>query len=187
MSETIVSTDSLQYEENKCANIKLCKKDDRSIEKEQLQIDKKDSTAHSNKRQSKKKRETDTADIVSSSIHQLHSEQELDRAIKSNQFVIVEFVASWCGACKSIQDFYNDLSDLYQDSIYCTRIVCDKNKQTKKIATSYNIGSYPVFIVFANEKVVNRWDGADRGKLEATFERQGKGSKFKKKRGGKSR
>ena len=51
----------------------------------------------------------------------------------------------------------------------------------------YNIGSYPVFIVFVNETVVNRWDGADRGKLEATFERLGKGSKFKKKRGGKSR
>ena len=187
MSETIVNTNSLQYEENKCANLNLCKKDGGAAEEEQVQIDKKDGTAHSNKRKSKKKRETDTADIVSSSIHPLHSEQDLSRVIKSNKCVIVEFVTSWCGACKSIQDFYNDLSDLHRDSIYSSRVICDKNKQTKKIATSYNIGSYPVFIVFVNETVVNRWDGADRGKLEATFERQGKGSKFKKKRGGKSR
>lgn len=187
MSEKIVRRNSFQYEENKCTNVNLCKGDDRLKDKEELEINKKDSAHKSKKKSRQKKREIDTSDIVSSSIHQLHSEQDLDGAIKSNQIVIVEFVTSWCGACKSIHDFYADLSDLHQDSVFSTRVVCDKNKQTKKIATSYNIRSYPVFIVFANERVVNRWDGADRGKLEATFERQEKGSKLKKKRSGKSR
>ena len=135
---------------------------------------------------------------------QIHSEHDFDKLITSKSegsLILVEFVTTWCGACKSILPLYEELStkaastgaadddDDEDVQIVCTQVICDKNKQTKKLATKYQIGSYPVFLVLEasnnGNKQIDRWEGADQGKLIKVFERfdgdSGGGGKSKKK------
>mmetsp|Transcript_12736 Transcript_12736/g.21242 ORF Transcript_12736/g.21242 Transcript_12736/m.21242 type:complete len:111 (-) Transcript_12736:43-375(-) len=98
-------------------------------------------------------------------------------------------MTDWCGACKSVEEYYDDLAAEFSSVdgvITCAKIQCDKNKQTKKVAVSYNVKSYPVFAAFRGGSLATRFDGADKGKLEAMFERLdggGGGGKMKGKKG----
>lgn len=145
---------------------------------------------------SKKKGETikDKSTNSSSFIQNIYSQHELDALLQKQsdgigpEIIIVEFVTTWCGACKSIQPLFEKLASQQEpDQLMATQVVCDKNKQTKKYATSVNINSYPVFWVFRNGKEMTRWNGADVGKLEKVFSQtmtsgKRKGGKKKKKR-----
>ena len=126
----------------------------------------------------------------SSFIKTLHSQQELSAMLESNEAVIVEFLASWCGACAGIEPLYEDLPASADEGHgpKAAQVISDKNKETKKLAASFGVGSYPVFVVFENGIESGRWNGADRGKLEKTFDRLGeggggRGGKSKKKKG----
>lgn len=132
----------------------------------------------------------------SKAIKALHTQQELDAFVAEERTAIVEFVASWCGACKGIQPLLDDM--MAEQSLSCeegeggvAQVVCDKNRETKKLAAALGVGSYPVFVVYENGAITDRWNGADRGKLEKAFERIGGGNsggdkkkKNKKKKGG---
>mmetsp|Transcript_24379 Transcript_24379/g.51081 ORF Transcript_24379/g.51081 Transcript_24379/m.51081 type:complete len:215 (+) Transcript_24379:33-677(+) len=157
----------------------------------------KSSSNSSSKRNKKQKQKEETSSIIRT----LHNQQDVDAFLSTNDAVIIEFMTTWCGACKSIEEYYCDLSvvsnnnDKDNDSgdvVRTARVICDKNKQTKKVAASYHVKSYPVFVAFKDGVVFNRFDGADRGKLEAAFERLGGGGSSgsggkKKKRGGRSK
>jgi thioredoxin 1 len=123
----------------------------------------------------------------------LHTQQELDKLISQNDAVIVEFKTSWCGACKAIEPLLEELAEVHTESVGVAVVMCDKNKETKKLATAHNVSSYPVFVLFQNGAVDGRWNGADDGKLEKAFERLsggggGRGGGGKKKgKGGKRR
>ena len=121
------------------------------------------------------------------SIVTLHGQQDLDAFISTNDAVMVEFMTSWCGACKAIEGYYEELSSSNMDFVRSAKVICDKNKQTKKLAAGYNVNSYPVFVAFKDGAVSTRFDGADKGKLESTFERLVGGGGKKKKRGGRSK
>ena len=121
----------------------------------------------------------------SSNITTLHSQQDIDAFLSKNDAVIIEFMTDWCGACKSIEEYYDELGKEFgsTDGVRYARLNCEKNKQTKKVAASYNIKSYPVFAAFRDENLASRFDGADKGKLEAMFERLGGGGGKEKGRG----
>ena len=135
-----------------------------------------------NNKAGKKKKDTTKS---SSNITTLHSQQDIDAFLSKNDAVVIEFMTDWCGACKSIEKYYDELAEEFgsTDGVRCARLNCEKNKQTKKVAASYNIKSYPVFAAFRDENLASRFDGADKGKLEAMFERLGGGGGKKKGRG----
>ena len=109
-------------------------------------------------------------------IRTIHSKPDLE-ALVSNQTTVtllVEFVTSWCGACQAIAPLLEELvaaamDDDDDDAMQVVQVVCDKNKETKKLATAFHVTSYPVFVVFRGGQEVQRWNGADRGKLEKVF------------------
>jgi thiol-disulfide isomerase/thioredoxin len=141
----------------------------------------------------KKKQKKNAGGSASSSfIQTIHSQQELSTLLESKDAVIVEFMTTWCGACAGIAPLYEELAqsaaEEQDDPLQAAQVICDKNKETKKLATTFSVGSYPVFVVFENGTESSRWNGADRGKLEKAFERGsggGRGGKGKKKKGGK--
>jgi thioredoxin 1 len=132
------------------------------------------------------------APASSTFLRALHTQQELDKLISQNNAVIVEFKTSWCGACKAIEPLLEELAEVHAESVQVTVVMCDKNKETKKLATAHNVSSYPVFVLFQNGAVDGRWNGADNGKLEKAFERLsgdggGRGGGKKRGKGGKRR
>ena len=80
----------------------------------------------------------------------LHGEQDFNAFVSTHPAVIVEFMTSWCGACKGIEDYFEELSlssvchdhtsshqDEHQDLgvgaglVRSAKVFCDKNKDTK--------------------------------------------------------
>lgn len=125
-------------------------------------------------------------------VRTLHSQADLNALLASNNdttpTVIVEFIATWCGACKSIAEQWQDLAAEHKDGyIVCATVVCDKNKTTQKLSAEFGVKSYPVFIVWHQGQQVHKWNGADIGKLVKAFEKYGAaggGGKKGKGRGG---
>ena len=113
-------------------------------------------------------------------IKNAHTQHELDRILTQGVPIIVEFVTTWCGACKNIAPLYEELAMMHNETVQSLRIVCDKNKETKKLAAAYGIKSYPVFLLYdEGGNAIGRWDGADAGKLEKAFENLTGGRKKK--------
>lgn len=135
----------------------------------------------------KSKHKKSGKNVNSKWIQQLHTEQEMNSLISNNEAVVIEFVTSWCGACKGIEPMFEELAENHNESIQSAKVMCDKNRETKKLATTYGVSSYPVFIVFENGRQTSKWNGADRGKLEKTFERHSNGGGRGRAKGGRKK
>jgi thioredoxin 1 len=123
---------------------------------------------------------------TSSVLAKINSQQDLDRFKESSDVLIVEFVTSWCGACKGIAPRLEELATSHAESVVVVQVHCDsKNKETKKLVSSMGVTSYPVFVVYSQGIQVQKWDGADVGKLEGVFEKYpgGRSDKGRKKKG----
>ena len=139
-----------------------------------------------------KPKKNSSAAASQGAVRTLHSQADLNALLASSNdsttTVIVEFITTWCGACKSIATQWQDLAAEHDDGqLVCATIVCDKNKTTQKLAAEFGVKSYPVFIVWHQGQQVQKWNGADIGKLVKAFEKYGAaggGGKKGKGRGG---
>ncbi|KAL3942929.1 MAG: hypothetical protein SGBAC_002957 [Bacillariaceae sp.] len=146
-----------------------------------------------NKRRNNKNMGGGTQQSVSP-IQQIHTQNDLNKLLQQNNTVLLEFVTTWCGACHGIQPLYEELAQTEVENnansdamLRSTQVVCDKNKETKKLASMNGVGSYPVFVLYRQGREVSKWKGADVGKLEKTFENFGGGSGGKRGRDGKGK
>lgn len=74
--------------------------------------------------------------------------------------------ADWCGPCRAIAPFYEQLSNQLSrpNQITFTKINTDNQKQ---IAQTYNITAMPTFMIFKNGRETQRIRGADPKALDA--------------------
>jgi thioredoxin 1 len=77
--------------------------------------------------------------------------------LESDQPAMVDFWASWCGPCKMIAPFIDELAKEYAGKMKIGKIDVDSNS---KIATEYGVMSIPTIIFFKNGKVLNQIVGA---------------------------
>jgi thioredoxin 1 len=77
--------------------------------------------------------------------------------LESDQPAMVDFWASWCGPCKMIAPFIDELAKEYAGKMKIGKIDVDSNP---KIATEYGVMSIPTIIFFKNGKVLNQIVGA---------------------------
>ena len=147
-----------------------------------------------NKSRRKNKNMGGTTQQSVSSIQQIHTQSDLNKVLQQHDTVLLEFVTTWCTACHGIQPLYEELAESQVKNnensdtmLRATQVVCDKNKETKKLADSNGVGSYPVFVLYQQGTEVSKWKGADVGKLEKAFDNYGGGSGGKRGKGGKGK
>lgn len=70
--------------------------------------------------------------------------------------VLVDFWAHWCGPCKAISPFLEELAKEYHGKMKIGKIDVDANP---RITTQYGIMSIPTLIFFKHGKVVNQVSG----------------------------
>ncbi|KEQ85119.1 DUF1000-domain-containing protein [Aureobasidium pullulans] len=103
---------------------------------------------------------------MSSKIVHIESPQQFSSLLSSSRIVVTDFYADWCGPCKAIAPFYEQLANQLSrtNQITFTKVNTDNQRD---IAQTYNITAMPTFMVFKNGRETQRIRGADPKALDA--------------------
>lgn len=77
------------------------------------------------------------------------SEQEYQTLLNSKALVLVDFYAEWCGPCKKMKPYLDELAGEYKDSLTLLRIDIEANPELTK---SMGLEAVPVLKVYRNGK-----------------------------------
>ena len=84
--------------------------------------------------------------------------------LKSNEPVVVDFWAEWCGPCKMIAPALEELAGSMGGKVKIVKLNVDENPAT---AAKYGIMSIPTLMLFKNGELASRQVGAaSKQKLE---------------------
>ena len=71
--------------------------------------------------------------------------------INSKEIVLVDFFATWCGPCKTMEPILKDVKGRVDDSVRIVKIDVDKNES---VAAAFQVRSIPTLILFHNGEPV---------------------------------
>lgn len=92
----------------------------------------------------------------------------LKDVLDANELVVVDFWAEWCGPCRQIAPYVEELATEYAGRIAVAKCDVDANDE---LAGSYGIRTIPTLLFFKNGEVVDKHVGsAAKNVLKEKFE-----------------
>ena len=70
--------------------------------------------------------------------------------LKSDQPVLVDFWAEWCGPCKMISPVLDELAETYGGKLKVAKVNVDENRAT---AIKYHVRSIPMLLLFKDGQI----------------------------------
>jgi thioredoxin 1 len=82
--------------------------------------------------------------------------ENFEGAMSSNDLVVVDFWASWCGPCRSFAPTYDKVSESYPDAVFAKV----DTEAEHALAASFNIMSIPTLMIIREQVVIFSQAGA---------------------------
>lgn len=80
-----------------------------------------------------------------------------DEVLNSENPVLVDFWAEWCGPCRMIGPVVEELANDYDGKVKVGKVDVDSNPE---VSVKYGIRSIPALLIFKNGEVVDQIIGA---------------------------
>jgi thioredoxin 1 len=78
------------------------------------------------------------------------TKDNFDEVINNNNFVIIDFWASWCGPCKNFSPIYEKVSEKYEDIVFAKI----NTEVEQELAGHFNIRSIPTLSIFREQVII---------------------------------
>lgn len=102
--------------------------------------------------------------MASANVHEVNDLNFDNEVIGSQVPVFVDFTAPWCGPCKMILPFIEQLADQYAGKVKVVKVDVDQSPNT---AAKWKVVNVPTILMFKNGEVVSKQAGAaDKRRLE---------------------
>ena len=92
-----------------------------------------------------------------SNVIELNDKNFEEEVIKSDQPVLVDFWAEWCGPCKMIAPSVSNISEIYHGKLKVGKLDVDSNPA---VSSTYGIRSIPTLLIFKDGAPVDQIVGA---------------------------
>ncbi|XP_074559613.1 thioredoxin H2-2-like [Curcuma longa] len=111
-------------------------------------------------------KEADGADDSSSCVIAVHSAAEWSQNwqshIQSNKLMVIDFTASWCGPCRTMEPAFKAMSSQFSDVVFL-KIDVD---ELRKVAQQWKVEAMPTFVLVKRGQEVDRVVGANKDELK---------------------
>ena len=101
-------------------------------------------------------------------VHKVDTEEEFQKILEKagDSLVVVDFTANWCGPCKRIAPYYQELSQEFTNVVFL-KVDVDDNPETTE---NCQISSMPTFQFYQNKEKVEEFSGANTEQLRQVIE-----------------
>ena len=104
--------------------------------------------------------------MTSQPIHVTNADFQ-SKVLESEQPVVVDFWAPWCGPCKAIGPVLDELAKEYAGTVKVAKVNVDEEPA---LANTFGVRGIPTLFVFQNGKTTSQMVGfSGRGALENLF------------------
>ena len=91
-----------------------------------------------------------------SNVNKFNDENFENEVINSNEIVLVDFYADWCGPCKMMSPIIDEIAEENWKNVKVGKVNVD---ESQNLAVKYNVMSIPTIAIFKNGQISTSFVG----------------------------